>query len=96
MELLDIRMHDGSRHFVSLPESWPWDEFRDYLKVLDGVMVTDHLTDGVTEVWIDFEFRGHKFTVNNQFGEYWFFVDDPCCDEDILNAVVEHSRRFLE
>ena len=48
------------------------------------------MCDGVTEAWIDFTFEGHAFTVNDQFGEYWFFVADPTCPDSVLRAVLNH------
>jgi hypothetical protein len=96
MEFLDHRMHDGSRLFAEIPEDLElWDQLRDHLATLEGVSVTKYLTDDVTEVWIDFDFKSHKFTVNNQFGEFWFFVADPSCGDEILEAVVVHARKFI-
>ena len=95
MNLLDTRMHDGSRLFAELAESQPWELLRDHLLSLDGVTLTGYLTDHITEVWIDFLFREHEFTVNNQFGEYWFSVDNPLCDDDVLAAVVNHCQLLL-
>jgi hypothetical protein len=68
-------MNDGSRKFAELPQSRPWRELRDHLLVLHGAVVTGFFTDSITEAWIDFTFRGHSFTINDQFGDYWFFVD---------------------
>jgi hypothetical protein len=62
---------------------------------LPGTEVTKYLTDNVTEMWLDFSFRGHSFTVNNQYGEFWFFVTDPACPDDIRTAVVEHCELLL-
>ena len=42
------------------------------------------------EAWIDFKYRGHSFTLNNQCNEWWFFVDDPACPDGILRQVVAH------
>jgi hypothetical protein len=55
-------MSDGSRKFIA---------------DLPGAAVTDFITDGVTEAWIDFTLEGEHFTVNNQLGEFWFFVRNP-------------------
>lgn len=88
-------MHDASRHFLSLPESEPGNLTRDHILKLDGVEVEGYLTDNVTEVWIDFRYKGHSFTINNQFGEYWFFVDDIACPEAVLQIVAEHFTGFL-
>ena len=93
--LLNHKMHDGTRKFVELPEECSWDEFRRHIANLPGTKVTNHLTDHVTEMWLDFSFRGHDFTVNNQFGDYWFFVRDAFCPDDILVAVIEHCETLL-
>ena len=90
MKLIDYKASDGSRQFLALPESVEWGEMRDHITALTGATVTEYLTDHVTEVWIDFDFRGQNFRVNNQFGEYWFFVKDANCPEDLLVIVASH------
>ena len=47
-------------------------------------------------MWLDFEFRSHKFSVNNQFTDYWFFVEDADCPEKILLEVIDHFSQLLE
>jgi hypothetical protein len=94
-ELIDIRMHDGSRQFAALSESVPATAVRDYVSRLAGATLTGFLTDRVTEAWIDFEFHGHSFSINSQCAEYWFFVSDPGCCPDVLLKVVRHFRRIL-
>ena len=84
----DILMHDGSLHFASLPESVPWSVLRDHLDSLADAKVTGFLSDEVTEVWIDFDFPSHSFSVNNQFGEYWFSVTDASCPSATLEQVI--------
>jgi hypothetical protein len=42
--------------------------------ISDGAVITQFLTDGVTEGWIDFTYRGSDFSVNDQFGSYWFLL----------------------
>lgn len=93
--LLNIAAHDGSRLFGELPETVSFDRLRGHLETLPGTRVTDVLTDHITEVWIDFSFRGHHFTVNNQYGDYWFFVQEPQAPDVILEAVLTHSRSLL-
>lgn len=96
MKFLDYRMHDGSRQFAEIPEDLEsWEELRDHFKALEGATITRYFTDNVTEVWIDFDLKGHKFTINNQFGDYWFMVADPLCDDEILEAVVSHAHKFI-
>lgn len=93
--LLNLTMHDGSRQFAALPESVSWSRLSAHLSQLAGAHVTNCITAGVTEAWIDFTYRGHIFTVNNPFGEFWFFVSDPRCADEILAAVVSHCRTLL-
>lgn len=95
-DLLETKMNDGSRHFVDLPEVVFFDEFYEHAEELRGAEITEFITDGVIEMWLDFEFRRHKFSVNNQFGDYWFFVENPACPDEILLEVIEHFRELLE
>ena len=95
-DIFDIRMHDGSRHFADLPETCFFDKLREYAPTLAGVTETGFITDWVTEVWLDFDFCRHQFSINNQHGDYWFFVEDPECPEQILRAVLDHFRLLLE
>jgi hypothetical protein len=95
VELLNIKMNDGSRQFGDLPQTVSWYRLRNHIKKLKGAKVTCFLTDHVTEAWIDFSYRGHCFTVNDQFGAYWFFVDDPSCPDEILEAVLAHCELVL-
>ena len=95
-DLLERKIKGGARHFVDLPEVIFFDDFYDYTEEFEGAEITEFLTNGVVEMWLDFEFRGHKFTVNNQFGDYWFFVENPECPDEILLEVIAHYRRLLE
>ena len=94
--LFDHRMHDGSRNFLSLPESVPWTATREHIAKLDGAETNGVLTDDVAEVWIDFRYKEHRFTINNQFGEYWFFVENPLCPDPVLREVADHFQRLLD
>ncbi|HEV8370829.1 MAG TPA: hypothetical protein VGQ39_22970 [Pyrinomonadaceae bacterium] len=91
-KLLNITMHDGSRHFGDLPQAVSWYVLRDHISDLNGALVTNFITDDITEAWIDFTFAGHRFSVNDQFGNYWFFVDNPNCPDDILQTVLAHCE----
>jgi hypothetical protein len=90
MQLKNFLTASGSRHFLDLPETVEWSDLRDHIARLPGAVVTGYLTDHVTEVWIDFTYRNQSFTVNNQWGDYWFFVDQPDCPDAILAEVAEH------
>ncbi len=99
--VLDVRAADGSRMFGSLPETYDaqnpqWHALRAHVTALPGVSLTSFVTDDVTEAWVDFDYRGHRFAFNNQHGEWWFFVDEPACPDDILREVLEHCEAFLD
>ena len=95
-KLFNFTMHDGSRNFYDLSENTVgWSKLYKYLGKLRGVNKTGFLTDQVTEVWMDFEFRGEKFSVNNQCGDYWFFVENPACSDEILLEIVAHCEKLL-
>ena len=95
-QLINRTMNDGSRQFAELPQTKLWHELRDHVEKLGGAVVIGFLTDGITEAWIDFTFRGYSFTINDQFGDYWFFVDNPSCSDQILTEVVAHCERLLK
>lgn len=96
-ELFDEKMNDGSRHFVDMPvEIAFFDDFADHVEELDGAEITEFITDGVVEMWLEFTFRGHKFSVNNHLIDYWFFVEDNTCPEEILIEVIDHFRQLAE
>lgn len=93
--LLDIEMSDGSRKFAELPETAGFNEIRTHSALLKSSVETDFITDNVTEMWLDFSFRDHSFCINNQFGEYWFFVKDPSCPNSLLMRVRDHFSSLL-
>lgn len=93
--LLDLRMADGSRHFGELPETSDWERLRDAVAELPGARLTRCLTDGVTEVWLDFDLGGVSFSVNNQHGSWWFFVSEPACPDPVLLQVLDHFEESL-
>ena len=95
-DLLEIKMNDGSRHFVDMPEVVFFDDLYDHAEELEGAEITEFIVDGVVEMWLDFEFRGHNFSVSNQLGDYWFFVEDPDCPNEILLEIIAHYRKLLE
>ncbi len=92
---MDHRMNDGSRHFADLPQTKLWYDVRDHVNNLPGAVLQSFLTDDVTEAWIDFTYRSHHFSINDQNGDYWFFVQDPNCPDEILKEVVAHFRTLL-
>src|SRR5438128_1271401 len=54
MRFSDMRMSNGSRHFMSLPETRSPDALRDHIARMPGAVVTSFVFDGVVEAWIKF------------------------------------------
>jgi hypothetical protein len=94
-QLLNLTMHDGSRHFGDLPQTALWQEVRDHVGNLPGARLMGFVTDSITEGWIDFVYEGHEFSINDQFGEYYFFVKDPACADETLLEVLAHFGQLL-
>jgi len=85
MKIFSIISHDGkSKHFFSLPELIPMEELTKSLESIPGVDIKNELTDSVTEIWVDFNYQGSNYSVNNQHGDYYFFVDDLELSDEIL------------
>ena len=86
MALFDQRMHDGSRFFADAPFQFA-SLVKQRLQSIHGAAMTDCI-DTPLETWIDFNFRGHSFTMHSQWqNDYWLFVKDPGCPDDVLEEV---------
>jgi hypothetical protein len=95
-QLKNYIMHDGSRCFGDLPATVLWYAVREHVTRLPDAQLTGFLTDNVTEAWIDFRYGGHDFSINDQFGDYWFFVNDPACPDLLLRQVLAHFELLLD
>jgi hypothetical protein len=95
-ELNDEIMNDGSRHFLLLPVGGTHPlKLLARVFTLWGAFPTAYVP-GMAETWIDFRFKGYKFSINDQFGDYWFFVRDPECPVNLLTQVATHFEEALE
>jgi len=94
-KLMNVVMNDGSRLFGELSQTALWYELRDHIKELDGVVITDFITDHVTQAWIDFTYRGYRFSINDQFADYWFIVDVASCPDEVLSSILAHCKVLL-
>lgn len=92
-QLLDDRMYDGSRHFLLLPNNIAPFKLLIYIPFLWGAYPIAYIPS-MSESWIDFSYKGYKFSINNQLGDFWFFVSDPLCPKDILNKVAVHFSKI--
>lgn len=93
--IFDLRMADGSRNFADLPQSHDCYEVRDHIHTLPGARLTGFVCDDVTEAWIDFDYGLYSFSINDQHGDYWFFVDDPACPHSVLEEVLAYWEQLL-
>lgn len=98
--LFDVRMADGSRHFGDLPETYDahqpeWHRINAHVAGLAGAVLTHFVTDDITEAWIDFSLRGQQFSLNNQHGQWWFFVKDAACPDELLLSMLDHFEALL-
>lgn len=96
-ENLEQIRRDGWRHFVDLPvESAFFDEFADHLEALPGAEIVRFEVNGILEIWVEFEFREHRFAVNNQYSDYQFYVKDDKCPEKILLEIIAHFEKLVQ
>jgi hypothetical protein len=95
VQLLNKKMSDGSRNFLLLPVgSTPPLSLLFRVFTLWGAFPTAYVPS-FSESWIDFRYKGEKFSVNNQSGDYWFFVENSSCKESVLLLVANHFQRVL-
>ncbi|MFC2415956.1 hypothetical protein [Neisseria elongata] len=87
-------MADGSRLFLKLPQTCPPSRLM-WRIIRFGGLPTAFRPDLVTdETWMDFRYKGWKFSIHNPYGEYWFFAENSECPEDILHRLAEYFTRL--
>jgi len=95
MEIINDIMYDGSRNFLLIPVgSTPSIRLLFRVFTLWGAFPTAYIP-GLGESWIDFRYKSHSFSINNQYGDFWFFVRDPLCPEETLIRVALHFEVLL-
>jgi hypothetical protein len=96
IEELKDKRNDNARHFVDFPEVVFFDQLSDHLEKLPGLEIVEFEMDGVVAVWLEFDYAGNHFFVDNHLADFRFFVEHPDCEEDILLAIAGHLRVLLE
>ena len=87
--LLNETMHNGSRLFLQLPQTYPPSSLLRQIVRLGGT-ITAFVSDEITgETWIDFGYKGWKFSIHNPYSEYCFFAENSECPEAILQSVIQ-------
>jgi hypothetical protein len=95
MKLLQDKMHDGSRNFLLLPTgSTPPIRLVFRVFSLWGAFPTAYIP-GLDESWIDFRYKSNKFSINDQYGDFLFFVENPSCPDSVLLEVASHFEKIL-
>ena len=95
MELIDFRTTDGSRHFARLPNGATWDALGEHISLLFGAEIVNLVAGRREKAWMDFAYRGHRFSVSRHDGLLHFFVCDPLCPDVILFQVAAHCEKLL-
>ena len=72
-----------------------WQALCEHILLLPGSRIANFVTAGVTEAWIDFTYREHRFSVHHRDGDYCFHVHDPQCPDLSLYHVAAHCERLL-
>lgn len=54
-------------------------------------LIDDRMHDGSRNY---FRYKGRRFSINDQYGDFWFFVQDPSCPEALLARVAAHFSAF--
>ena len=87
--LLNETMHNGSRLFLQLPQTYPPSSLLRQIVRLGGT-ITAFVSDEITgETWIDFGYKGWKFSIHNPYSEYCFFAENSECPEAILQSMIQ-------
>ena len=87
--LLNETMSDGSRLFLQLPQTCPPSSLLRQIVRLGGIL-TAFVYDEITgETWIDFCYKGWKFSIHNPYSEYCLFAENSECPEAILQSMIQ-------
>ena len=87
--LLNKPMSDGSRLFLQLPQTCPPSNLLRQIVRLGGIPTAFVSNEITGETWIDFCYKGWKFSIHNPYDEYWFFAENSECPEAILQSVIQ-------
>lgn len=89
---LNERMADGSRLFAVTAEPCPWARMHAWLQQVEGLTLGGPPLEGLDEVWADFRYLNHDFTVHAVPGEMRFFVGQGEATTLVLNFLLEQIR----
>jgi len=87
MRLIDERMPDGSRRFMTLAQQVDWDVVYENVSSLAGSRIINFVANGGALKRLDFHYLGNRFLISGQNGHVNLSVDDPQCSDLILYHV---------
>jgi hypothetical protein len=96
MKLIDIRTRDGSRHFLSLPQSTAWIAVRGHAMRLPQLEILNFVDSEDLQARLEFLFLGHRFLIQGIDRQHHFFVSDPNCSDLIVYQVARHFSQLAE
>ncbi len=94
-DLLNRQLRDGSRVFGELPLRASLVQVRDHALRLPRATIVGFASGHVPEAWIDFEWEGHTFTIDDRPSAYLLSVADGACDEALLGTVLAHFEQLV-
>ncbi len=83
-------MNDRSILIAEITGSLGWEALLLHLELHPGLTIVRTDTDDVTEQWIDFTFRGGRFTIHQEPGSHSIFRNDPDGSPEITRAILDH------
>jgi hypothetical protein len=95
MKLIDIRTHNGSRHYLCLPKDTDWNALYELAIQLPDAKIVQFTGEESTQPQLIFSFRGHHFLIRSQSNQLQFLVRDPNCSDLIVYQVARHFCEML-
>ena len=84
-----------SIRFYQHPQTCSWHEVRERLSALKGVRITCAVDDSVIGSWIDFNFRGHDFTIHTEAGTFVFSAGAGNPPDALCTEIQSHFETLL-
>lgn len=90
VHLINELMPGGSRLFFTWPQNCSPLRLL-WLILRLPALPTAYLPGLVTgETWIDWRWRGHRFSAHSIYGDFLFFSENPDCPETLLRTLAEY------
>ena len=84
-----------SIRFYQHPQTCFWHEVRERLSALEGVRIAGAVDDPVIGSWIDFNFRGHDFTIHVEARTFVFSAVAGNPPDSLCAEIQSHFEALL-